>query len=139
MGCESTHVAQCPCNLRPASGPAEADLGVYRGCCKHDDDCMLSLEALRLLVKQELLRATGATGAGWPAMGCLNSFQVPPSRTLFMNFLHTARISLASVAENIMTCLSWGVSLKMACTSPRMSASNTHAHRQPAAQQRTQE
>jgi hypothetical protein len=29
---------------------------------------------------------------------------------------------LAMVAENIMTCLSWGVSLKMACKSLRMSA-----------------
>ena len=39
-----------------------------------------------------------------------------------MNFLQTGRISLASVALNIMTCLEWGVALKMFCTSPRMSA-----------------
>ncbi len=39
-----------------------------------------------------------------------------------MNFLQTGRISLDSVAENIMTCLSCGVILKMSCTSPRMSA-----------------
>lgn len=39
-----------------------------------------------------------------------------------MNFLQMGRISLESVAENIMTCLSCGVILKMSCTSPRMSA-----------------
>lgn len=39
-----------------------------------------------------------------------------------MNFLQMGRISLESVAENIMTCLSCGVILKMSCTSLRMSA-----------------
>ena len=42
--------------------------------------------------------------------------------TSFMNFLHTGRISLDSVAENIITCLSCGVILKISCTSARMSA-----------------
>ena len=42
-------------------------------------------------------------------------------RTLVMNFLQTERISGLSVAENIMTCFSCGVSLKMAWTSERMS------------------
>lgn len=39
-----------------------------------------------------------------------------------MNFLQTPRISSDSVAENIITCLEWGVSLKMRWTSLRMSA-----------------
>ena len=39
-----------------------------------------------------------------------------------MNFLQMGRISADSVAENIMTCLSCGVCLKMSCTSARMSA-----------------
>lgn len=39
-----------------------------------------------------------------------------------MNFLHTGRISLDSVALNIITCLSWGVILKISWTSTRMSA-----------------
>ena len=39
-----------------------------------------------------------------------------------MNFLQVGRISLLSVAENIMTCLWWGVDLKISCTSRRMSA-----------------
>ena len=39
-----------------------------------------------------------------------------------MNFLHTGRISLDSVAENIMTCLSCGVILKISWTSARMSS-----------------
>lgn len=43
-------------------------------------------------------------------------------RTSDMNFLQTGLISELRVALNIMTCLSWGVSLKMACTSDRMSA-----------------
>ena len=48
-----------------------------------------------------------------------------------MNFLQMGRISLLSVAENIMTCLSCGVILKMSCTSPRMSAERMQACRQP--------
>ena len=39
-----------------------------------------------------------------------------------MNFLQTGRISLLSVALNIITCLSCGVDLKMSWMSPRMSA-----------------
>mmetsp|Transcript_4409 Transcript_4409/g.17587 ORF Transcript_4409/g.17587 Transcript_4409/m.17587 type:complete len:205 (-) Transcript_4409:192-806(-) len=39
-----------------------------------------------------------------------------------MNFLHTGRISFESVAENIITCLSCGVILKISCTSARMSS-----------------
>lgn len=35
------------------------------------------------------------------------------ARTLDMNFLHTPRMSWDRVAENIMTCLSWGVILKI--------------------------
>lgn len=62
-----------------------------------------------------------AVAAAWPCDQSCSS----EGRTLFMNFLHTERISLANVAENIMTCLSWGVSLKMACTSLRMSACGT--------------
>ena len=42
--------------------------------------------------------------------------------TSCINFLHTGRISLLSVAENIMTCLSWGVILKISWTSLRISA-----------------
>jgi len=33
--------------------------------------------------------------------------------TVCMNFLHTGRISLERVAENIITCLWWGVDLKI--------------------------
>lgn len=44
-------------------------------------------------------------------------------RTSFMNFLQMGRMSLASVAENIMTCLLCGVALKISWTSERMSAS----------------
>lgn len=51
--------------------------------------------------------------------------------TSLMNFLQMGRISLLSVAENIMTCLSCGVILKMSCTSPRMSADRKQACRQP--------
>lgn len=56
------------------------------------------------------------------------STQSPPlvspqaPRTFVMNFLQSERMSDASVAENIMTCLSWGVILKISCTSARMSA-----------------
>lgn len=39
-----------------------------------------------------------------------------------MNLRQTGRISLLSVALNIMTCFSWGVILKMSCTSRLMSA-----------------
>ncbi len=39
----------------------------------------------------------------------------PQVRTSRMNFLHTGRMSVERVALNIMTCLSWGVFLKMAC------------------------
>jgi len=46
-----------------------------------------------------------------------------------MNFLQMGRTSLLRVALNIMTCLSWGVSLKMACTSPRMSANTSNRHK----------
>ena len=42
-----------------------------------------------------------------------------------MNFLQTGRISLLSVALNIITCFSCGVWQKMLCTSPRMSAQYT--------------
>jgi hypothetical protein len=35
--------------------------------------------------------------------------------------LQTGRMSWPRVAENIMTCFSWGVFLKMSCTSPRLS------------------
>mmetsp|Transcript_19152 Transcript_19152/g.53631 ORF Transcript_19152/g.53631 Transcript_19152/m.53631 type:complete len:205 (-) Transcript_19152:213-827(-) len=46
-----------------------------------------------------------------------------------MNFLQTPRMSWARVAENIMTCLSCGVILKISCTSARMSSfSNTLSH-----------
>ena len=38
-----------------------------------------------------------------------------------MNFLHTGRISLDSVAENIITCFSWGVDRNISWTSRRMS------------------
>ena len=38
-----------------------------------------------------------------------------------MNFLTTGRMSLGSVAENIMTCFSRGVAKKICCTSARMS------------------
>jgi hypothetical protein len=38
-----------------------------------------------------------------------------------MNFLQVVRISFDRVAENIMTCLWWGVALKISCTSRRMS------------------
>lgn len=44
------------------------------------------------------------------------------SLTLDMNFLQTARISGESVAENIITCLSWGVCLKISWMSARISA-----------------
>ena len=42
--------------------------------------------------------------------------------TSVINFLQMGRISWESVAENIMTCLSCGVCLKMSCISARMSA-----------------
>ena len=42
-------------------------------------------------------------------------------RGFFMNFLHTSLTSLERVAENIITCFSWGVALKISCTSLRMS------------------
>mmetsp|Transcript_12054 Transcript_12054/g.30713 ORF Transcript_12054/g.30713 Transcript_12054/m.30713 type:complete len:205 (-) Transcript_12054:208-822(-) len=42
-----------------------------------------------------------------------------------MNFLQMGRISLESVAENIITCLSCGVSLKISCTSERMSRASS--------------
>jgi len=35
-----------------------------------------------------------------------------------INFLHTARISVERVAENIITCFSWGVALKISCSEP---------------------
>ncbi len=38
-----------------------------------------------------------------------------------MNFLQVARMSLDKVAENIMTCLWWGVARKISWTSRRMS------------------
>ena len=41
--------------------------------------------------------------------------------TSCMNFLQTGRTSLLSVALNIMHCFSWGVSLKISCTSCLMS------------------
>ena len=44
------------------------------------------------------------------------------ARATCMNFLQTVRISVFSVAENIITCFSCGVALKMSCTSLRMSA-----------------
>ena len=47
--------------------------------------------------------------------------RAPHARTC-MNFLQTVRISVFSVAENIITCFSCGVALKMSCTSLRMSA-----------------
>ena len=50
------------------------------------------------------------------------------ARTLLMNFLQTARMSEARVAENIITCFSWGVSLKMSWTSARMSAKEVTQH-----------
>mmetsp|Transcript_13210 Transcript_13210/g.55334 ORF Transcript_13210/g.55334 Transcript_13210/m.55334 type:complete len:234 (-) Transcript_13210:983-1684(-) len=46
-----------------------------------------------------------------------------------MNFLHTGRISLLSVAENIITCFLCGVFTKIDCTSLRMSrVSSTLSH-----------
>ena len=51
--------------------------------------------------------------------------------TSVMNFLQTGRTSADSVAENIMTCLSCGVILKISCTSARMSA-RVRAERQHA-------
>ena len=69
----------------------------------------------------------GAVGRGEAAAGCRRA--APLKRggghvalTSDMNFLQMGRISLDSVALNIMTCLSCGVILKMSCTSPRMSA-----------------
>lgn len=41
--------------------------------------------------------------------------------TSCMNLRQTGRISLLSVALNIMHCFSWGVSLKISCTSRRIS------------------
>jgi hypothetical protein len=57
-----------------------------------------------------LLHACAAAAAAtmWCTAGLL--------RTSRMNFLQMGRISLDRVALNIMTCLSWGVRLKMACT-----------------------
>jgi len=43
-----------------------------------------------------------------------------------MNFLQTGLTSALSVAENIITCLSCGVFLKMACTSARISIDSRH-------------
>ena len=48
-------------------------------------------------------------------------------RTLCMNLRHTGRISLLKVAENIMTCLLWGVARKIFWTSRRMSNKH-HVH-----------
>lgn len=44
--------------------------------------------------------------------------------TSCINFLQTGRISLLSVALNIITCFSWGVLRNISCTSRRMSANN---------------
>lgn len=49
----------------------------------------------------------------------------PQNITSCMNFLQTGRISLLRVAENIITCLSWGVILKISCTSLRISDDKT--------------
>jgi hypothetical protein len=49
--------------------------------------------------------AVGAAAAGW---------RTPTS---CMNFLQTGRMSLERVAENIITCFSWGVFRKISCTS----------------------
>jgi len=46
----------------------------------------------------------------------------PPAQPTCMNFLQTERMSVESVAENIITCFSCGVPLKISCTSLRMSA-----------------
>lgn len=43
------------------------------------------------------------------------------SLTSCMNLRQTGRMSLLSVALNIMTCFSWGVILKISCTSRLMS------------------
>lgn len=50
-----------------------------------------------------------------------NNGEVNMKITLCINFLQTPRISSESVAENIITCLSWGVSLKIRWTSFRIS------------------
>jgi hypothetical protein len=49
--------------------------------------------------------AVVAAAAGW---------RTPTS---CMNFLQTGRMSLERVAENIITCFSWGVFRKISCTS----------------------
>ena len=76
---------------------------------------VLVLVLLTLLVLQSVAWQMCPARGGWADI-------FEEARTLFMNFLQVPRTSLAMVAENIMTCLSWGVSLKMACTSARMSA-----------------
>ena len=54
-------------------------------------------------------------------------YKVATKITSCINRLHTGRISLLKVAENIITCLSWGVNLKISWTSFRMSIVNTRA------------
>ena len=58
-------------------------------------------------------QAAAAAGAG-PAAAAPGLAR--RGRTSRMNFLQTGRMSEERVAENIMTCLSWGVFLKIACT-----------------------
>lgn len=73
---------------------------------------------LTVLLTQRQAQAPAAARR-WGAVGCAT---LERGRTSDMNFLQIGRISLLSVALNIMTCLSCGVCLKMDCTSPRMSA-----------------
>lgn len=49
--------------------------------------------------------------------------------TSCMNFLQTGRISLDSVALNIMTCLLCGVLLNISCTSRRISVTATQRNK----------
>lgn len=64
--------------------------------------------------------AAGAVVCVLPAAGSIPpQYSQLPQRTSRINFLQTGRISDDSVAENIMTCLSWGVFLKMACSAQR--------------------
>lgn len=51
--------------------------------------------------------------------------RAPPGKlTWSINLLQTGRMAVERVAENIMTCLSWGVALKISWTSCRMSAAS---------------
>jgi hypothetical protein len=82
---------------------------------------LLELEVVLLKTVEGQLGLVIDVNLEWLQVSSQHLTMMENKRTDCMNFLQVVRISLERVAENIMTCLWWGVARKISWTSRRMS------------------